>query len=201
MFSADYPALFSGPARLLYLPFSEKVAPALRVELFPLSEGFVGFPDSSAAPWDYEGYVYQFTASAQALRQLFVRLWLAPALSRRNRTMLTYVAAEGLEVRLKMMCRVSKSEVHRPASAGWPWGRNAVMGSDAGLAVSEVVRDLDVWETRHPCESPMGTTPGYGESHFRFAPDSRPLMGQLVPSDDVDALACALRDRRDAIEQ
>ena len=66
--------------------------------------GFVG------ALWDYDVYVYQGAARAQALRPLLVRFWLAPPISRRNRAMLTNVAAEGLAVCLKMIRRGSKPE-------------------------------------------------------------------------------------------
>ena len=64
------------------------------------------FPYLSGSPWGGEVLVYRYAGRRQALCQLIVLIWLAPAVSRLHRGMLTQVIADGVGRLLKKGCVV-----------------------------------------------------------------------------------------------
>ena len=91
-----------------------------------------------------------------------VRLWLAPAVSRLGRAMMTEVVVGGLAACLRMMRRGFLPEAPREASSDGPRGYNAGADDVVGSTVFGAVRNFDGGTAPHLCASFMGATPSYG---------------------------------------
>ena len=151
-----------------------------------------------------EGYAYQYAARDQALRQLLVRFWLAPAISRRGCAMMTRVVVGEFAVCFKLMRRGSRPDVARSPSSDGPWGYGALLGNAPGHTVFGVVETYDSRVAPHRCVAHAGTTPWYGEMHLRLPPGTLPWFSadeyfavrQMWPS-----LPQASRDRQSLVER
>ena len=91
----------------------------LAVEPYLLLQGRVDWNDSSGA---LRGYERQFVARAQALRQLLVQIWWAPAVSCRNCAVTTEVAVADLHVCFKMIVVGPRPQPLYLEPYDEPWG-------------------------------------------------------------------------------
>ena len=151
-FAKDYPCSRSDPAWPLYWAFSSSFVPLqLAVEPYRPSRGPVEWTDLTGAMRGRDGFVKKYVSRVQALCQLFVQFWLAPAVRRLNRAMLTQVAVASWFVRFKMICVGSRPEhlYERPPSD--PWRYTTALDNVAGTTAFGSVRNFEVGAAPNLC--------------------------------------------------
>lgn len=173
LFAEDYPRTSVGPVRLLYRAVSRKfVLNHLAAEPYGQLQGEVARRDLSGALFSDDGYVYHYVARTQALRQLLVPAWSPPALSRRNRTVLTEVAASASNVRLKRLVVGSRPPTLHGELSGEPRRYNSLSDNVAGHLIFGVVVNFDSGSAQHLCVCSAGCVRGVDESRVLFPSDA-----------------------------
>ena len=164
LFAGGYPKLAS----------AQGVFVALRAEspcggTVPSVAGLrVEYNELSIAFYSGDGYVRRYVARGQALCQPLVQVWLLSSLSRRNRGVLTEMAASALSVCFKRMVVGSRL----PTAREHP--------SDDPLRYKTVLDFLGCVVNFGSCQAPHlrvrlpGCVPECAESHVLFPSDARP---------------------------
>ena len=122
----------------------------------------------------YSGDGFAYRGRAKALCQLLAQVWLAPAVSRRNRAVVTEVAAPAFTVRFKVMVVGSRPQplCEQPSDSSWRY--NTALDNVADMVAFGLVVKFDNGAGPHLCVLVAGRTPSSGKSHLLCPSDARP---------------------------
>ena len=171
----DYPKSSADPAWQQYWALSSRPVPNHRaVDAYCLLQGTVERNELSGALYAGYGYVYQYVARAQALCQLLVQVWSLLTLSRRNRGVLTEMAASASSGCSPGMVAGSRPLTTYEEPSDDPWRYNTDLDNVAGLVVFGIVVNLDGGPAPRLCVRLGGCVPGRGESFLLSPSDACP---------------------------